>query len=165
MSRPFPASAANAVNSEYAARIAFMLELAERLHSYGTTAQRLEGALMAVAQKLRLECEAWSNPTGMILSFSDPERPPGDSAAPSAAERTVSTRVIRLAPGETDLYKLCEADRIAEEVMAGTLGLAEGHAALRALERPLRWREGMLASSAAAARMLGLLTMSKDEWF
>jgi uncharacterized membrane protein YjjP (DUF1212 family) len=81
----------------------------------------------AVAQQLRLECEPWASPTGVILSFNDPERPPGDSDA---------TRVIRLAPGETDLYKLSEADRIAEDVMAGRIGLAEGHAALRALDRP-----------------------------
>ena len=65
-------------NADYAARIAFVVELAERLHSYGTTAQRLEGAVDAVAQKLGLECEPWSNPTGMILSFNDPERPGGD---------------------------------------------------------------------------------------
>src|SRR3546814_8046128 len=35
----------------YAARIAFVVELAERLHAYGTTAQRLEGALILVSQK------------------------------------------------------------------------------------------------------------------
>lgn len=113
--------------ASYAARIAFVAELAERLHGYGTTAQRLEAALVAVAQKLGLDCEPWSNPTGIILSFSDPKRPPGESD---------STRVIRLGPGDTDLYKLCEADRIAEEVIAGNLDLAEGHAALMALDRP-----------------------------
>ncbi len=32
----------------------------------------------AVAQRLGLECEPWSNPTGMILTFSDPQRPPGE---------------------------------------------------------------------------------------
>ncbi|MEP6633717.1 MAG: threonine/serine exporter family protein [Luteimonas sp.] len=153
MRRPFPIQNDTSPNPDYSARIAFMLELAERLHSYGTTAQRLEGALIAVAQRLRLECEPWSNPTGMILSFSDPERPPGDSEA---------TRVIRLAPGETDLYKLCEVDRIAEDVMAGKLGLAEGHAALRALERP-RSRRGkalqVFGYGLAAAAVAGLLRL------
>ncbi|MEO6264185.1 MAG: threonine/serine exporter family protein [Luteimonas sp.] len=116
--------------SSYAARRAFVVELAEHLHAYGTTAQRLEGAVNAVASRLRLECEPWSNPTGLILTFSDPERPPGESD---------TTRVIRLPPGETDLAKLCEADRIAEEVMAGRLDLAAGHAALRALDRVPGW--------------------------
>ncbi len=137
----------------YAARIAFVAELAERLHSYGTTAQRLEGAIVAVAQTLGLECEPWVNPTGMILAFSDPSRPPGDSD---------TTRVIRVPPGETDLYKLCEADRIAEDVMAGRIGLAEGHAALRALDRPPSWRGvalrvlGFGLSSASVAGLLRL---------
>ena len=59
-----------------------------------------------MSRRLRLECEPWSNPTGMILTFSDPSRPAGDSD---------TTRVIRLPPGETDLYRLAETDRIAEE--------------------------------------------------
>src|SRR5690606_40315202 len=115
--------------------IAFVAELAERLHGYGTTAQRLEAALVAVSHKLELDCEPWSSPTGIILSFSDPKRPPGDSD---------STRVIRLGLGDTDLYKLCQADGIAEDVMAGHLDLAEGHAALLALDRtPGRWAKAL----------------------
>ena len=117
----------NAATADYAARIAFVCELAERLHSSGTTAQRLEGAIDAVAQKLGLECEPWSNPTGVILSFRDPVRPGVESD---------TTRLIRLAPGDNDLSKLCEADRIAEEVMAGRMDLASGHAALLRLDAP-----------------------------
>ena len=137
----------------YAARIAFMVELAERLHAYGTTAQRLEGAINAVASKLHLGCEPWSNPTGMILTFSDPERPPGESD---------TTRVIRLPPGETDLYKLCEADRIAEDVMAGRLDLASGHVALLALDRPrsANWDAmQVVAFGLASAAVAGLLRL------
>ena len=137
----------------YAARIAFMVELATHLHAYGTTAQRLEGALMSVAQRLALDCEPWINPTGMILAFSDPMRPPGDSD---------TTRVIRLPPGDTNLYRLCETDRIAEEVMAGRLGVAEGHAALRALGRHVSRRGNLmqvLAFGLAAASVGGLLRL------
>lgn len=137
----------------YAARIAFVVELAERLHAYGTTAQRLEGALVSVSQTLGLECEPWVNPTGMVLSFNDPARPPGDSD---------TTRVIRVPPGDTDLYKLCEADRIAEDVMAGRVGLAEGYAALRALDRPVGWRSAVLrilGFGLASASVAGLLRL------
>lgn len=137
----------------YAARIAFIVELAEHLHAYGTTAQRLEGALVAVAQRLGLDCEPWINPTGMVLSFSDPLRPPGDSD---------TTRVIRMPPGDTNLYKLCEADRIAEEVMAGRLDLAEGHTALRALDRRAGWRGNtmqVLGFGLASASVAGLLRL------
>jgi len=139
--------------ADYATRVGFVVELAGHLHRYGTTAQRLEGALVGVAGELGLECEPMSNPTGMVLSFSDPRRPPGLSDI---------TRVIRLPPGDTDLAKLCEADRIADEVVAGRLGIDEGLAALRALERP----PGRRAEAAlvfgfglAAAAIAGLLRL------
>jgi len=144
---------ADAAGAGYAERIEFVLEVAEHLHAYGTTAQRLEGAIVAVSQRLGLECEPWSNPTGMILSFSDPRRPAGVSD---------TTRVIRLAPGDTDLYKLCEADRIAEDVMAGRVGIAQGHAQLRALDIPAGRRGramqvfGFGLASAAVAGLLRL---------
>ncbi|MHC9085623.1 threonine/serine exporter family protein [Luteimonas sp. RIT-PG2_3] len=141
------------VTTSYAARIAFVVELAEHLHAYGTTAQRLEGAIISVAGRLGIDCEPWCNPTGMILTFSDPERPPGDSD---------TTRVIRVPPGDTDLHKLCAADRIAEDVVAGTLGLSDGYAALRALERKPRWRgklQQVLAFGLAGASVAGLLRL------
>lgn len=137
----------------YAIRIAFIAELAGHLHRYGTTAQRLEGAIVSVARRLGLDCEPWSNPTGLILSFSDPQRPPGESD---------TTRVIRLPPGETNLSRLCEADRIAEEVMAGRLDIAQGHAALRALDRAADWRANLRQISGfglAAASLSGLLRL------
>lgn len=145
---PIAASAA-----AFATRIEFMVALAASLHRYGTTAQRLEGAIEAVARRLGLDCEPWSNPTGLILSFSDPQRPPGVSHA---------TRVIRLPLGETNLSKLCEADRIAEEVLAGRLDIAEGHAALRALERDAGWRvhlQQIAGFCVAAASLAGLLRL------
>ena len=146
MSRPFPQEA-------YAARIAFLVELAEHLHMYGTTGPRLEAAIELVAEKLGLECEPWTNPTGMVLSFSDPLRPPGDSDA---------TRVLRLPPGDNDLGRLCDVDRIAEDVVAGRTGLAEGHAALRALDRPPGRRQELLRAlgfGLAAAGVAGLLRL------
>ena len=137
----------------YAARIAFVVDLAKHLHAYGTTAQRLEGAIEAVAQKIGLECEPWVNPTGMILSFSDPARPAGECD---------TTRVIRLGLGGTDLYKLCEADRIAEDVMAGDIDIAQGRAELQGLERGLGLRgramqvAGFGLASGAVAGLLRL---------
>ena len=147
-----PATHSSAAAS-YAERIAFVVELGEHLHAYGTTAQRLEGAIESVAQRLGLECEPWVNPTGMILSFSDPSRPAGASD---------TTRVIRVGLGDNDLHKLCETDRIAEQVMAGQLGVGEGRASLRVLARPpsRRWRAmqvfGFGLASAAVAGLLRL---------
>ena len=143
-------SETSTTSATYAQRIAFVCEIASRLHSYGTTAQRLEAAVAAVAQRLGLDCEPWSNPTGLILSFNDPTRPLGASD---------TTRVIRLAPGETDLNKLSQADRIAEDVMAGHLSVAEGHTALRSLDRKPGWSwrvMQVLASGLASGAVAGL---------
>ena len=136
--------------ASYAQRMAFVAEMAARLHRYGTTAQRLESAVIALAQRLGLECEPWSNPTGLILSFSDPSRPLGSSD---------TTRVIRLPPGENDLHKLCEADRIAEAVANGHMSVTQGHTALRTLDRTPRRRARVLqvlAFGLAAAAVAGL---------
>lgn len=133
---------------DHAARVDFVVELAGRLHAYGTTAHRLEGAVTAVATRLGLECGAWSNPTGMILSFGE-----------AGGGRRDTVRVVRLSPGETDLYKLGEADRIAEAVMTGKLDLEAGHEALRALDRPGSWRGRAMAVFAfglSAAAVAGL---------
>lgn len=140
-------------SASYAARIDFVVDLAKRLHGYGTTAQRLEAAVIGVAEKLRVECEPWASPTALILTFSDPTRAPGE---------TDTTRVVRLAPGETDLYRLCEADRIAEAVTAGEMDLAVGRAAMRALDGvpSRRWRAmQVLGFGLVAAAVAGLLRL------
>jgi Uncharacterized conserved protein len=130
-------------------RIAFLTELAERLHAYGTTAQRLEGALLGVADRLDVECEPWVNPTGMILTFRDP----ANLQAPDL------TRVIRMPPGDTDLSRLSRADRIAEDVVAGRMGVAEGRDALERIELPrtVRWRVMQVAAFRDGGAAVGLL--------
>lgn len=135
----------------YEAQAGFVAELASRLHAYGTTAQRLEGAVEGVAHRLGLDCEVWSNPTGLILSFADPVR----------GQQNGITRVIRLEPGEQNLGRLAATDAIAEDVLAGKLDPAAGHLALLALDRPPSRRASVLSalsfglSAAAVAGLLG----------
>jgi uncharacterized membrane protein YjjP (DUF1212 family) len=107
------------------ARTEFVVELARRLHAYGTSAERLEGAIVLVSRRLGLHCEVWSNPTGIIISFGGGV---GDEGGPE------NTRVLRMPPGEIDLRKLCAADAIAEQVLAGELDAPSGRAALRRLD-------------------------------
>jgi uncharacterized membrane protein YjjP (DUF1212 family) len=145
---PEPLSAAS-----YAERVDFVVEMAQRLHRYGTTADRLEGAITAVASRLGLACEPWSNPTGLILTFSDPVRATG---------MRDTTRVLRLSPGEHDLHRLAETDRIAEEVLAGDLGLGDALAQMRALDTPPTRAMQSLEVGAfglAAASVAGLLRL------
>ncbi len=148
MTLPSPMSQAS-----YTDRVAFVAELARHLHAYGTTSQRLEGAIELVARRLSLACEPWSNPTGLILAFSDPAAPIGASDI---------TRVIRMGLGDTNLYKLCEVDRIAEDVISGRMDIPAGRAALEALDRPAGKRGRamlVLAFALASAAVAGLLRL------
>ena len=136
-------------STPYPQRIAFITRLAQHLHAYGTTAQRLEGALLGVAARLGVECEPWVNPTGMILTFRDPADPQVNDI----------TRVIRLPPGDTDLSRLARADRIAEDVLAGRTGVAAGKDALGQLDRApsRRWQLMQVLAFMMVAGAVGCL--------
>ena len=116
--------AATAINT----RIAFLLELARRLHQYGTSAPRLEMAISRAAQRLGLAADVWSSPTAIIVSFAD--------LAQGEEGMAQTTQVMRLPPGDVNLARLCEADEIADKVIAGELDLREGFHRLRELGRP-----------------------------
>ncbi|TCV95000.1 uncharacterized membrane protein YjjP (DUF1212 family) [Luteibacter rhizovicinus] len=136
-------------------RIAFLVELARRLHQYGTTAPRLEGAMSSVAQRLGLVADVWSSPTAIIVSFADQAQ--GDEGVAQV------TQVMRLPPGDVNLARLCEADRIADAVIDGQMGLREGFQSLRALGAPdtRRAQAGLIASyGLAAATVVALLLHS-----
>jgi len=138
------------VRAPYLVRIDFIVELARRLHIYGTTAQRLESAVGQVAKRLDVEAEIWSNPTGMLMSFNDKER----------GEPYKITQIIRLEPGDTNLGRLAAADAIAEDVMAGRRNIVEGLRDMRALDRPARKYTQALSICAfglASASVAGLL--------
>lgn len=142
-------------SATYAQRVAFVTEIAGRLHSYGTTAQRLEAAVIALSQQLGLDCEPWSNPTGIILSFSDPTKAIGSSDI---------TRVVRLAPGVNDLHKLSVADHIADSVANGRMSIAQGHTALRRLDREMSRRGKALQVVAYGLAAGGVAGLWKLPW-
>jgi uncharacterized membrane protein YjjP (DUF1212 family) len=136
-------------------RIAFLVELARRLHQYGTTAPRLEGAMSSVAQRLGLTAEVWSSPTAIIVSFADLAQ--GEEGVAQV------TQVMRLPPGDVNLGRLCEADRIADGVIDGKIDLREGFRLLRALGAPdsAKAHAAVIASyGLAAAAVVGLLLHS-----
>ncbi|KZC16800.1 hypothetical protein RHOFW510R12_17875 [Rhodanobacter sp. FW510-R12] len=132
-------------------RIAFVLELARRLHQYGTSAPRLEMAIAGVAQRLGLSADVWSSPTAIIISFAD--------LAQGEEGVAQTTQVMRLAPGEVNLERLCQADDIADRTIAGELGLREGFHLLRELGRPDTRREkiGAIASYGLSAASIAAL--------
>jgi uncharacterized membrane protein YjjP (DUF1212 family) len=134
------------------ARVAFVIALARRLHEYGTAAPRLEEAITKVSARLDLHCDALSTPTSIVLSFA--EQAQGKDAVAAI------TQVIRLAPGDVNLKRLCEVDEIADRVIDGSLDIDAGHRLLRELDRPLSARTARLTvlsfglSSASVAALL-----------
>ncbi|NII54273.1 threonine/serine exporter family protein [Luteibacter sp. SG786] len=136
-------------------RIAFLTELARRLHQYGTTAPRLETAIGRSAQRLGLSADVWSSPTAIIVSFADLGQ--GEESVAQV------TQVMRLPPGDVNLARLCEADRIADAVIDGQMELREGFHLLRKLGAPDTFRAqlGVIASyGLCAASVVALLLHS-----
>jgi uncharacterized membrane protein YjjP (DUF1212 family) len=118
------------------ARIAFTVELARRLHEYGTAAPRLEDVVNLVSARLGLACNVLSTPTSIVMSFSDRAR---------EDEMTEITHVVRVAPGEVNLKRLCLVDEIADQVIDGRLDLAAGRFRLRELAQVPRSRASRIA--------------------
>ncbi len=133
-------------------RIGFVVELARRLHEYGTAAPRLEDVVNLASARLGLNCNVLSTPTSIVMSFSDP------SAGDDLAE---ITQVVRVSPGEVNLARLCSVDEIADRVIAGELDLAEGRRLLREIGArrlsPATHAATVLAFGVASAAIAAIL--------
>ncbi|HEY6984653.1 MAG TPA: threonine/serine exporter family protein, partial [Rhodanobacteraceae bacterium] len=104
-------------------RMGFVVELAKRLHEYGTAAPRLEDVINLVSARLGLSCNVLSTPTSIVMSFSSLS---GEDALAEI------TQVVRLPPGSVDLKRLCQIDEIADQVIDGRLDLSAGRLRLYA---------------------------------
>jgi len=138
-----------------AARMQFVVEIARRLHQYGTSAPRLEDAIDAVSARLGLSCHSLSTPTSILFSFTERGR-----AANALAE---VTQVIRVAPGADDLRNLTLVNDIADRVTDGSIGIDEGFRRLAAIrDRPSRLRRVLetLSFGVAAAAVSAVLEAS-----
>ena len=71
-------------------RTGFIVELARRLHEYGTAAPRLEDVVNLASARLGLNCNVLSTPTSIVMSFGESAR--GDDLAEF-------TQVVRVSPG------------------------------------------------------------------
>ena len=134
------------------ARMQFVVEIARRLHQYGTSAPRLEDAIDSVSARLQLNCHSLSTPTSILFSFSDRAR--GDDAL---AEHT---QVIRVSPGQDDLRNLSAVNEIADRVVDGGLDIEEGYRRLRAIRdtpTPRRHAFEILAYGLASAAVAAIL--------
>jgi len=97
------------------AAVAFVLQLARALHTYGYSAGRLEDVLGVTSERMGLTFhQFFSTPTSVMASF--------------GAQARQRTFMIRVAPGDVNLGKLAELERVSLDVARGTLSPAEGMA-------------------------------------
>jgi uncharacterized membrane protein YjjP (DUF1212 family) len=131
-------------------RIGFVVDLAKRLHEYGTAAPRLEDVINLVSARLGLSCNVLATPTSIVMSFSDPER---------EDDLAEITQVVRLPPGSVDLKRLCQIDEIANQVIDGRLDLAAGRWRLRQFRQSMRaaHRAWIVASYAVSAASIAAI--------
>jgi uncharacterized membrane protein YjjP (DUF1212 family) len=95
----------------------FVLRLGRSLQCYGLSSQRLEDLLGATAERLGLSGhQFFSTPTSIMASF-----------GPVGRQRT---HMLRTEPGEVNLGKLAELERLGVEVAEGRSTPAEGSAAI-----------------------------------
>ncbi|HSE11632.1 MAG TPA: threonine/serine exporter family protein, partial [Rudaea sp.] len=140
------------MNAPAAKRMAFVVEIARRLHQYGTSAARLEDAIDSVSARLDLNCQSLSTPTSILFSFTD--RASGNDALAEL------TQVIRVSPGQDDLANLSAVNEIADCVTDGAIGIDEGFRRLREIrDRPgaRRYALEILAYGIAAAAVAAIL--------
>jgi uncharacterized membrane protein YjjP (DUF1212 family) len=127
-------------------RIGFVIDLAKRLHEYGTAAPRLEDVINLVCARLGLTCNVLATPTSIVMSFTDPE---------NEDDLAETTQVVRLPPGSVDLKRLVQIDEIADQVIDGRLELSAGRWRLRQFRQSQRashsgWIVASFAVSAAS---------------
>lgn len=101
-------------------RIAFVLRLGHSLHTSGYAAHRLEEALELASDSLGLRGQFFSTPTSIMASFG-----PQDDQ---------QTFLIRVAPGESNLGQLAQADEVTREVLNGQLTPLQGATRLEQIE-------------------------------
>jgi uncharacterized membrane protein YjjP (DUF1212 family) len=129
--------------------IEFVMRLGEALHRYGVPAYRLEAALGRMAARLGLKAQIFTTPTALIASF---------TGEPGSAPRT---EMIRVEPGDVDLGRMAQLDRVARRVVDSRMTLGEGKENLEEiLAAPARYGAALTAlcyalSSGCAARFFG----------
>ena len=115
------------------------------------SAPRLEDVVSLVSARLGLACNVLSTPTSIVMSFSDPAR---------EDDLAEITQVVRVAPGEVNLKRLCLVDEIADQVIDGRLDLAAGRRRLRELglsPRSRGWRAAHIASFGISAASIAAI--------
>lgn len=127
--------------------VGYIMRLGRALHAAGTSAPRLEEVLEDACDRLGLYGQFFTTPTSIFAAF-----------GPVEHQRT---HLVRVEPGSVDLGKLAAIDRVARDVQAGRLRVADASARVdevAAASHPYHWTIRLLAyalASAIGCRFLG----------
>jgi uncharacterized membrane protein YjjP (DUF1212 family) len=149
LASPAGAPATGEVGGDDAAEV--VMRLGRALHTAGNAAHRIEEGMEAAARRLGLTGQFFSTPTALFASFADGGGGP---------RRTILERVQ---PGEVNLERLADLDRVLGDLASGELTPAAAAARLDSVERaagPQRWGAVLTTVSFAlisgsAAQFLG----------
>ena len=106
---------------DYSQKRDFILELGKALHQFGTPAFRLEAHLNNVTEFFGLNGYFLLAPTSMTFALWE------------HSETEQQNYNVRVHPGELDLGRLAEADKLVDDVVSGNKTLDQALASLRAL--------------------------------
>lgn len=98
-------------------RARFLIELARVLGTYGTSSHRLEEVVAVCADELGLRAQTFSTPTSVFVSVESDEG--------------LSTYLARVVPGEVDISKMMEIDRLFNRVIENELSATDGIAEIK----------------------------------
>lgn len=144
---PLAAASSTEYSEAEAAAVGFILRLGRALHIYGSSADALEQALQAMAERLGLEANFFTTPTSIFAAFGPPERQ--------------HTHLSRVYPGDVDLGKLARLDGMSRDVEQGRVSVVEGSTRIEAIialppiSRPVVRVLAYGLASAAVCRILG----------
>lgn len=127
----------------------YLVDIGGTLLSYGCPTHRLEEVIRLIAGLEGYTADAFAVPTGLWMSLQTPGETP-------------VVRMVRVKDWEVDLARLCDVDRIFNDVLARKLTLAEARRRLDEIERKrdlyppqLRWLASAMAAAAAAVFIRG----------
>lgn len=101
----------------------FIIRLGKALHKLGSTAYRLEGNLLSIAQFLDIRASFIITPTALTFILSDDE------------DEQQYNHLIRVTPGEIDLGSLARIDELVDELINGERTLDEAIERLKEVDR------------------------------
>jgi uncharacterized membrane protein YjjP (DUF1212 family) len=125
----------------------FIEKLARALHRYGYTAPATEDALTAVCKRLHIHGEFFATPTAIFATLDAPGHE--------------DTFLIRVEPGNVNLDKLSKLDRLAQDVVEGSMSVADASQRIDEIRAtPPRYRGkttviAAVVASACSARFFG----------